>query len=87
MKLKELKKNVDNFLRKEKKGKQLDPDSVKQVLEKLEKKQKRVNEEHKQETSAEDGSAKEIKRLELQQKVIKAQMEKARKILEDLEQS
>lgn len=86
MKLKELKKNVDNFLRKEKKGKQLDPHSVKQVLEKLEKKQKRVNEEHKQETSAEDGSPKEVKRLELQQEVIKAQMEKARKILEDLEQ-
>ncbi len=86
MKLKKLKQNVENFLRKEKKGKQLDPHSVKQVLKKLEKKQKRVNEEHIQETSAKDGSPKEIKRLELQQKVLKAQMKKARKILENLEQ-
>jgi len=74
MKLKELKKNVDDFLRKEKKGKQLDPDSVKKVLDKLKIKEKRVNKEYEQETSTEDGSAKEIKRLELQQKVIKAQM-------------
>ena len=32
-----------------------------------------------------DGSAKEIKRLELQKKVLKAQMKKAHKLLNDLD--
>lgn len=84
IKLRDLANDVKKFASKKRKGKNLDPDSVKKVLRKLEKKQERVSKEHDQEISSDDASKKEIKRLELQLKVIKAQMAKARGILKDL---
>jgi hypothetical protein len=80
MKLTDLKNQVDKFIGRKRKGKKLKSTQIQIVLDKLEKKERRVNKEY-----ANESSAKEIKRLELQKKVLKAQMKKARKLLNDLD--
>ncbi|MDA9983400.1 hypothetical protein N9H39_11925 [Gammaproteobacteria bacterium] len=85
MKLTDLKNEVEKFVGRMKKGKKLKSTQVKNVLDKLERKEKKIKREYAHEISAKDGSAKEIKRLELQKKVLKAQKKKAHKLLKDLD--
>ncbi len=83
MKLKDLTKTVSKYARKKKKGKKLDTDSIEKVLDKLKTKQKRVKKEYQNETAAKKPYEKEVKRLVLQQEVIKAQIKKAEKLLKE----
>lgn len=81
MRLMELKDVVKKSVRKKKKGKNLDAKSIQTVLEKLEAKRKAY-----EESLADPASEKERKKREFHLKVAAAQIEKARKLLKDLEE-
>ena len=85
MKLSNLKNEVEKFICRKKKGKKLKSKHIKNILDKLESKEKKIKKKYAHEISRKGGSAKEIKRLELQKKVLKAQMKKAHKLLKDLD--
>ncbi len=85
MKLTDLKETVSGYVSRKKEGKKVSSKKVREVLSKLERKQKIVDKEYEDETSAKKGSRKEIDRLELQRKVLNAQMKKARKLLGDID--
>ncbi len=80
MKLSNLKEAVNRFINKHKNGKSLKASKIKKVLDKLEIAQAKYAKE-----AAAKGSAKTKVKLELKQKVIKAQIKKARALLKDLE--
>lgn len=80
MKLMELRDVVSETVRKKKKGKKLKADSVRTVLDKLKAKQKGYVERYA------SSSGKEKKKLEYHQKVVSAQIKKARKLLEDMDE-
>ena len=80
MKLMELKDAVKKSVRKKKKGKKIAPEKIQTVLTKLEEKQKGYEKRY-----ANPSSDKEKKKLEFHRKVVKAQIEKARKLLADLD--
>ena len=81
MKLMELKDVVKKTVRKKKKGKKVEPEQIQTVLTKLEEKQKDYEKRY-----ANPSSDKEKKKLEYHRKVVKAQIEKARKLLADLDE-
>ena len=80
MRLMELKGVVKKSVHKKNKGKKLDVKSIHTILEKLESKRAAY-----EESLVSPGSEKERKKREYHLKVANAQIEKARKLLSDLE--
>lgn len=80
MRLMELRDVVSKTVRKKKKGKKIEAEHIQTVLNKLEKKQKVYEERY-----AASPEGKEKKKLEYHRKVVKAQIEKARKLLADVD--
>ncbi|MDA9982100.1 hypothetical protein N9H39_05060 [Gammaproteobacteria bacterium] len=79
-KLSQLKAAINEFVSKNKKGKKLKAKKIRKVVGKLEAKEKRFKKDH-----ANESSSKARKKLELQLRVIKAQIKKAHKLLKHLD--
>jgi hypothetical protein len=79
-KLSTLKTAINELVNKNKKGKKLKAKKIRKVLEKLEAKEKQFKKDY-----SKENSSKARKKLELQQKVIKAQIKKAHKLLKRLD--
>jgi hypothetical protein len=79
-KLSQLKAAINEFVSRNIKGKKLKAKKIRKVLEKLEAKEKRLKKNY-----AKESSSRTRKRLELRQKVVKAQIRKAHKLLKHLD--
>ena len=80
MKLTELKKTVEKFSSKARKGKKIKTKKIEKVLGKLKEKEKRLKKNLDQEKSQ-----KAQKDLDLKLKIVRAQIKKSHKLLKDLE--
>ena len=80
MKLSDIKEKIEKYLDKAEQGKKIKAKKVKKVLDKLEEHEQKFKQDY---ASASSDSAK--KELELDQKIVAAQIKKARKILKSLD--